>query len=100
MLVAFPDFATPGSLPNVPQVTTACMTTYQTEDSRKSFMCAYSKMVVKQKGKMKVYACTLVDDDEEYDLGESLTASLLSRVSMKHHRCYICFAYGSTCSEN
>jgi len=99
-IVAFPDFATPGSLPNVPQVTTACMTTYQTEDSRKSFMCAYSKMVVKQKGKMKVYACTLVDDDEEYDLGESLTASLLSRVSMKHHRCYSCFAYGSSCSEN
>jgi sulfatase maturation enzyme AslB (radical SAM superfamily) len=99
-IVAFPDFATPGSLPNVPQVTTACMTTYQTEDSRKNFMCAYSKMVVKQRGKMRVYACTLVDDDEEYDQGGSLTESLLSRVSMKHHRCYSCFAYGSSCSES
>lgn len=98
-IVAFPDFATPGSLPNVPQVTTACMTTYQTEESRCSFMCAFSKMVVKKKGEMRVYACTLVDDDEEYDQGDSLTQSLHQRVSMKHHRCYSCFAYGSSCSE-
>lgn len=99
-IVAFPDFATPGSLPNVPQVTTSCMTTYQTEESRKDFMCAFSKMVVKREGKMKVYACTLVDDDEEYELGTSLTESLTNRISMKHHRCYSCFAYGASCSES
>ncbi|PIE20595.1 MAG: radical SAM protein [Neptuniibacter caesariensis] len=98
-IVAFPDFATPGSLPQVPQVTTACMTTYQTEESRKAFMCAFSKMVVKQKGRMRVYACTLVDDDDEYDLGSDLRGSLSERISMKHHRCYSCFAYGSSCSE-
>lgn len=98
-LVAFPDFATPGSLPDVPQVTTACMTTYQTEASRKDFMCAFSKMVVKREGNMKVYACTLVDDDEEYELGASLRETLTSRISMKHHRCYSCFAYGASCSE-
>jgi len=98
-IVAFPDFATPGSLPHVPQVTTHCMTTYQTEKSRKDFMCAFSKMVVKKQGQMKVYACTLVDDDEEYDQGSSLTESLSERISMKHHRCYSCFAYGSSCSE-
>ena len=97
-LVAFPDFATPGSLPDVPQVTTACMTTYQTETSRKDFMCAFSKMVVKREGKMKVYACTLVDDDEEYELGTS-TETLTNRISMKHHRCYSCFAFGASCSE-
>ncbi|MGH1460809.1 MAG: radical SAM protein [Neptuniibacter sp.] len=98
-IVAFPDFATPGSLPQVPQVTTSCMTTYQTEESRQQFMCAFSKMVVKKSGRMRVYACTLVDDDEEYDLGSSLKASLSERISMKHHRCYSCFAYGSSCSE-
>lgn len=98
-MVAFPDFATPGSLPQVPQVTTACMTTYQTEESRKDFMCAFSKMVVKKNGQMRVYACTLVDDDEEYDLGSTLTQSLEERISMKHHRCYSCFAYGASCSE-
>lgn len=98
-MVAFPDFATPGSLPDVPLVTTACMTTYQTEESRKDFMCAFSKMIVKKDGQMRVYACTLVDDDEEYDLGADLTESLEHRVSMKHHRCYSCFAYGASCSE-
>ncbi|MCP4595141.1 radical SAM protein [Neptuniibacter sp.] len=98
-IVAFPDFATPGSLPLVPQVTTTCMTTYQTEESRKDFMCAFSKMVVKKNGQMRVYACTLVDDDEEYDLGANLRESLSERISMKHHRCYSCFAYGASCSE-
>lgn len=98
-MVAFPDFATPGSLPQVPQVTTACMTTYQTEESRKEFMCAFSKMVLKKNGHMRVYACTLVDDDEEYDLGSTLKESLKERISMKHHRCYSCFAYGASCSE-
>ncbi|WP_286236620.1 radical SAM protein [Neptuniibacter halophilus] len=98
-IVAFPDFATPGSLPQVPQVTTACMTTYQDEASRREFMCAYSKMIVKKNGRMRVYACTLVDDDEEYDLGASLKQSLQERISMKHHRCYSCFAYGASCSE-
>lgn len=98
-IVAFPDFAPPGSLPVVPYVTTDCMTRYQDEESRREFMCAFSKMVVKKAGKMRIYACTLVDDDEEYDLGQSLTESLKERISMKHHRCYSCFAYGSSCSE-
>ncbi|MCW8885710.1 MAG: radical SAM protein [Motiliproteus sp.] len=98
-IVAFPDFATPGSLPQVPQVTTHCMTSYQNEESRRDFMCAFSKMVVKQNDNMRVYACTLVDDDAEYDLGATLRESLQHRISMKHHRCYSCFAYGASCSE-
>ncbi len=98
-LVAFPDFALPGSLPEVPHVTTDCMTRYQDAASRKNFMCGFSRMIVKQEGRMRVYACTLVDDDREYDLGASLTDSMAARVSMKHHRCYSCFAYGASCSE-
>lgn len=98
-IVAFPDFAGPGSLPDVPFVTTDCMTRYQTEESRREFMCAFSRMVVKKDGELRVYACTLVDDDPAYDLGPSLAESLEERVSMKHHRCYSCFAYGSSCSE-
>lgn len=98
-IVAFPDFSKPGSLPNVPFVTTDCMTRYQTEASRKEFMCSFSRMIVKQSGKMRIYACTLVDDDPEYDLGTSLAESMAKRVSMKHHRCYSCFAYGASCSE-
>ena len=98
-LIAFPDFAVPGSHPQVPQVTEHCMTTYQTEQSRRQFMCAFSKMVVKTQRGMRVYACTLVDDDPEYDLGGNLREALQHRISMRHHRCYSCFAFGSSCSE-
>ena len=98
-IVAFPDFATPGETLNVPAVTEDCMTRYQDEQSRREFMCAFSKMVVKQNGAMRVYACTLVDDDPRYDQGESLAEALNQRVMLAHHRCYSCFAYGSSCSE-
>jgi sulfatase maturation enzyme AslB (radical SAM superfamily) len=98
-IVAFPDFLTPGSDPEVPFVTEHCMTTYQTEESRQAFMCAFSKMIIKKAGRMRVYACTLVDDDESYDLGGTLAESLDKRIMLHHHRCYSCFAYGSSCSE-
>lgn len=98
-IVAFPDFLTPGVLADVPQITEQCMTTYHDEQSRGQFMCASSRMLVKTNGDMGIYACTLVDDDPEYHLGSDLAASLIPRISMKHHRCYSCFAYGSSCSE-
>jgi sulfatase maturation enzyme AslB (radical SAM superfamily) len=98
-VVAFPDFATPGSIVQVPFVTESCMMKYQTESTRREFMCAYSKMVVKQDGRLRVYACTLVDDDPAYDQGGSLREALGKRVMMRHHRCYSCFAYGASCSE-
>jgi len=98
-IVAFPDFLTPGSNPRVPFVTQSCMTTYQTEETRRAFMCAFSKMVIKHKGRMRVYACTLVDDDETYDLGGTLAEAMSKRIMLHHHRCYSCFAFGSSCSE-
>lgn len=98
-VVAFPDFLTPGAHSDVPQITPHCMVTYHNEESRNKFMCAYSRMMVKQAGRMRVYACTLVDDDPDYDLGESLAQSLGQRIYLKHHRCYSCFAYGASCSE-
>ena len=87
-IVAFPDFDTPGATPVVPDVTEDCMT-----------MCAFSKMVIKKNGRMRVYACTLVDDDDDYAQGETLAEALGERVMLRHHRCYSCFAYGSSCSE-
>jgi sulfatase maturation enzyme AslB (radical SAM superfamily) len=98
-LVGFPDFLLPGAHPVVPSITEHCMTTYQTADTRRAFMCAFSKMVVKKDGRMRVYACTLVDDDPAYDLGGTLRESLHRRITLQHHRCYSCFAYGSSCSE-
>lgn len=98
-IVKFPDFLTPGSNPKVPYVTEHCMTAYQSEQTRREFMCAFSKMLVKIDGRMRVYACTLVDDDPSYDLGGTLTESMRKRVMLHHHRCYSCFAFGSSCSE-
>lgn len=98
-IVAFPDFGTPGAVQDVPQITEDCMTRYHTEESRRQFMCAYSRMVIKKAGRMRVYACTLVDDDEDYELGDSLAAANGKRIRLKHHRCYSCFAYGASCSE-
>lgn len=98
-IVAFPDFATPGAERAVPDVTEDCMRRYQDETSRQAFMCAFSKMVIKKDGRMRVYACTLVDDDERYDQGSNLRSALTERVMLAHHRCYSCFAYGSSCSE-
>jgi sulfatase maturation enzyme AslB (radical SAM superfamily) len=98
-IVSFPDFYLPGDSPEVPFVTENCMTTYQTEATRREFMCAFSKMIIKKDGRMRVYACTLVDDDETYDLGGTLAEAIGKRIMLHHHRCYSCFAFGSSCSE-
>lgn len=98
-IVTFPDFLPPGSHPDLPDISELCMTHYQSEESRAQFMCHFSKMIVKCNGKMQVYACTLVDDDPEYELSGDLADCQKERISMKHHRCYSCFKYGSSCSE-
>ena len=98
-IVSFPDFLTPGEAAEVPEITENCMTEFQTEQSRDAFMCTYTKFVLKKGGRMRVYACTLVDDDEDYDLGQTLAESMRPRIMMRHHRCYSCFAYGASCSE-
>lgn len=97
--IEFPEFYPPESDISAPQITQSCMTDFQTEKSRRDFMCAFSRMVVKIDGQTKVYACTLVDDDPDYALGETLAQSLQVPVSMKHHRCYSCFRFGASCSE-
>ncbi|MBA4143913.1 MAG: radical SAM protein [Nitrosospira sp.] len=95
----FPEFHHPGARVDSPQITQRCMVDFHTEESRRSFMCAFSKMVAKSGGRVNVYACTLVDDDPDYILGQTLTEALQVAVSMKHHRCYSCFHYGASCSE-
>ncbi|SRR5579885_2247767 len=98
-LVSFPDFHPPGSRVENPEITEHCMTTYHTAESRAAFMCASSRMVVKIGGRMRVYACTLVDDDPAFDLGGSLGESLKQRIMLRHHRCYSCFKHHASCSE-
>ncbi|UCE23155.1 MAG: radical SAM protein [Candidatus Zixiibacteriota bacterium] len=99
-IIPFPQLHRPFDRIETPHITENCMTTYKDETTRREFMCAYSKMVVKREGKVKVYACTLVDDDPDYDLGTTLHESMKFRIMLKHHRCYACFAAGACCSEN
>ncbi len=99
-IVVFPEFFPPGSHPpGVPAITEHCMTTYHDAASRAAFMCNFSKMVVKQGDRMRIYACTLVDDDPAYDLGQDLDTAMAARIMLGHHRCFSCFAHGATCSE-
>lgn len=98
-IVAFPDFHAPNESVSVPVITESCMTTYQTADQRADYMCAFSKMLVKQDGEMRIYACTLVDDDPRYGVTGTLKDSLNQKVMLNHHRCFSCFSQGASCSE-
>lgn len=95
LVIAFPNL----ELADTPEITENCMTTYHTPESCGKFMCAFSRMVVKQNGRMRVYACTLVDDNPYYDLGSSLAETARTRVQLGHPRCFACFAGGASCSE-
>lgn len=94
-IIAFPNLKPD----KTPEITETCMSAYHTPTSREKFMCAFSRMVVKQGGVFRVYACTLVDDDPHYDLGTSLKESANLRVTLGHPRCFACFAGGASCSE-
>ena len=98
-IIKFPEFHRPGSLPQVPEITETCMTRYLNAEQRASFMCNFSKMIVRKNGRCGVYACTLVDDVSGYDLGDTLREAMEQRVLLGHHRCYSCFACGASCSE-
>jgi sulfatase maturation enzyme AslB (radical SAM superfamily) len=98
-MIKFPELHLPGSVPEVPEVSETCMTRYLNADQRAGFMCNFSKMIVRKNGQCGVYACTLVDDVERYDLGPTLKAAMAKRVMLGHHRCYSCFACGASCSE-
>ena len=98
-IVVFPDLHRPEARVAVPHITENCMTTYQRDETRKLFMCSFSRMVLKKNNRMAVYACTLVDDDPNYDLGHTLEESLKVRISLRHHRCFSCFSLRASCSE-
>ncbi len=94
-IIAFPDLRRTCT----PEITEDCMRTYQTAETRARFMCAFSRMAVKQNGGMRIYACTLVDDRPEFDLGGNLAEACSARVMLAHPRCFACFAGGTSCSE-
>lgn len=94
-LVFFPELQ---NLGETPEITEHCMTTYKTATERRQFMCNDSKMVIKTKGKISLIPCTLVDDDESFNLGGVLKEAMSRRVILRHPRCYTCFSNGVRCS--
>ncbi len=95
--VSFPNLLQPNATPTLPNISEKCMTLYKTQEERERFMCNYSKMVVKNQGVLQVYACTLVDDDQDYALANTLEQAMRYRVMLRHHRCYSCFVSGTAC---
>ena len=94
-LVSFPELKDVAVL----QISEHCLAHYHTAESRAGFMCAFSRMVVKQNGKMGVYACTLVDDDPVFNLGATLEQAVATRVMLRHPRCSVCFSHKVSCSQ-
>lgn len=94
---AFPDLGTPGSDDGSPEITENCMEKYPTRESRAHFMCTYTRMLVKKNDQVRVFACTLVDDDPDYDLGGTLAESMDERIMLRHHRCFACYRFGASC---
>ena len=94
---AFPDLGTPGSDDGSPEITETFMEKYPTRESRSHFMCTYTRMLVKKNDEVRVFACTLVDDDPEYDLGGTLAESMDERIMLRHHRCFACYRFGASC---
>ena len=98
-LIAFPVLAESGQSSDTPEITEHCIATYCDEEKLRSFMCGYSKMAVKKHGRVGFYACTLVDDDDMYNLGDSLDEAMKCDIMLKHPRCFSCFAEGVSCDE-
>ncbi len=98
-LVVFYNLFKANKSVDVPHITENCMTTYKDEKSRAEFMCSYSRMIAKKNGQTGVYACTLVDDDDQYNLSKTLKESVGVKIMLGHHRCFSCFSSGTSCSE-
>jgi MoaA/NifB/PqqE/SkfB family radical SAM enzyme len=94
-LVLFPEM---DEQAEVPEITTACWGILHVDPA--NIMCATSRMVVKRRGAAapRVVACTLLPDDPQFDLGETLAQSF-HPVKLNHRHCAkFCVLGGGSCS--
>ena len=82
-VIGLPDYGLPGAGSSAPAVT-------ESELAQRRPMCSQSKMLVKRRGALRVYACPLVDDAEVFDQGATLTEALTQEASLTHARCHSC----------
>ena len=82
----------------VPEITTACWDILHKNPD--DMMCATSRMAVKRKGAAApvLVACTLLPDDPQFEMGQTLRESL-SPVKLNHPHCAkFCVLGGASCS--
>lgn len=94
-LVLFPEM---DERAEVPEITTACWGILHVDPA--NVMCATSRMVVKRRGAAapRVVACTLLPDDPQFDLGDTLVQSFRP-VKLNHRHCAkFCVLGGGSCS--
>lgn len=94
-VVGFPDL----ERKETPEISENCIRTYHTPQSCAGFMCASSRMLTKVNNDVRIYACTLVDDNPAYDYGNELSHSLKQRTLLAHRRCFACFSSGVACGQ-
>jgi len=95
-LVLFPEM---DAAADVPEITDDCWDLLGV--SRKSPMCATSRMVVKRKGAAApaIVACTLLPYDPQFELGATLAAAA-GAVPLNHPHCAkFCVLGGGSCSR-
>src|SRR5690606_24728715 len=82
-LVLFPEM---DEKAEVPEITTACWGILDVDPA--SMMCATSRMVVKRRGAAApaVIACTLLPDDPQFEMGDTLAGSI-TPVKLNHRHC-------------
>ncbi|MEM7670919.1 MAG: radical SAM protein [Pseudomonadota bacterium] len=83
---------------DVPEITTACWDILSVSPA--AMMCSSSRMVVRRRGepKPRVLACTLLWDDEQFDVGGTLEEAAQT-VSLNHPHCAkFCVLGGASCS--
>lgn len=88
-IIALPELGKLGTHPEL-------STPLPTPEPTTSLMCTQSRMLIKNKGQLRVYACAFTDDDERFDLGSSLTTATESSVCLQHQRCAQCVMNGAT----
>jgi len=93
-MVIFPEM---DETVEVPEITTACWGLLGKNPD--DVMCASSRMVVKRRGRPSaVLACTLIADDEAFELGHTL-AEADRPVALNHPHCAkFCVLGGAACS--
>ena len=94
-LVLFPEM---DDMVDVPEITDACWDILGRSPSE--MMCANSRMVVRRKGagRATVLACTLLWDDDQFELGATLRGAR-APIKLNHPHCAkFCVLGGASCS--